>query len=157
MKKDEEQHEKQIKEEVKAEERENETQREGERERMGEGGDEEVDKEADKEAMEKGQRGNPLPRDSVLLAETQDPADEPLPVIVVRMNGDRIAKENGATDIPFSETRKRKAPVSNGNVGRSISIASRRSSRLKTSDQDVSKEPLRPVTRHSPIASVVLH
>jgi hypothetical protein len=150
---DEEQHRKQKREEEdKAEARENETQRERETERKSEGEELLVDKE---EVTERRQGGDPSPGDSAISAETQDSADEPLPVIVVRTNGGRNVKENGATDIPFSEKRKRKAPMSNGNIGESISVASRRSSRLRASDQDVSKEPMKPVARHSSIASVI--
>lgn len=97
----------------------------------------------------------PADGDSILLVgneEIQGAAEEPLPTILVRTNGNQNMKENRAAGV--SEKRKRKASMTNGHIGESISVISRRSSRFKAPDQDLPKEPARRVTRHSSLASI---
>lgn len=87
--------------------------------------------------------------------QTQEAAQDHLPVIVVRTNGKQIMKENGAASISVSvDKRKRKAPMNNGHTGDSVSAASRKSSRLKAPNQDLPLEPVRRATRHSSLVSI---
>ncbi|KAF8234374.1 hypothetical protein L208DRAFT_1422693 [Tricholoma matsutake] len=89
----------------------------------------------------------PADGDSILLVgneEIQGAAEEPLPTILVRTNGNQNMKENRAAGV--SEKRKRKASMTNGHIGESISVISRRS--------NLPKEPARRVTRHSSLASI---
>ena len=87
--------------------------------------------------------------------ETQDAAEDALPIIFVRTNGQQKSKEIATASISSSmETRRRKVPMTNGHDD-SLSVASRRSSRLKAPEHDLPQESVRRVTRYSSLASIL--
>ena len=86
--------------------------------------------------------------------ETQDAAEDALPIILVRTNGQQKSKEIATASISSSmETRRRKVPMTNGHDD-SLSVANRRSSRLKAPEHDLPQESVRRVTRYSSLASI---
>jgi hypothetical protein len=99
---------------------------------------------------------HPADGDSGMLMEPdgiRGATEDPAPVVSVRTNGEQNVKASGIASISSSmETRKRKAPMSNGHIGESISVSSRRSSRFKVPGEDQPKESVRRVTRQFSVA-----
>lgn len=103
--------------------------------------------------------GEMLPRDTEhtpdedSAVKNEETPDDSLPAIFVGPNGRHKSKEIATPNISSStEMRKQKVLISNGHDD-SLSVASRRSSRLKV-PEDLAQEPPRRVTRYSSLASI---